>query len=112
MMARGDGIRFEPGPLASRLKRTTIREIRMRTGMVFQDFNLFPHLTVIENVIEAPITVKRMPRQEATDLGMHFLKKVGVAYKRDEHPIRLSGAETAGGHCQSPGHAAQDHALR
>jgi ABC-type polar amino acid transport system ATPase subunit len=88
-----DGIRFEPTPLASRLKRTTIREIRMRTGMVFQDFNLFPHLTAIENVIEAPITVKKLPRQEAVELGMHFLEKVGVADKRDEHPIRLSGGQ-------------------
>jgi ABC-type polar amino acid transport system ATPase subunit len=88
-----DGIRFEPTPLASRLKRTTIREIRMRTGMVFQDFNLFPHLTAIENVIEAPITVKKLPRQEAVELGMHFLEQVGVADKRDEHPIRLSGGQ-------------------
>ena len=88
-----DGIRFEPTPLASRLKRTTIREIRLRTGMVFQDFNLFPHLTAIENVIEAPITVKKLPRQEAVELGMHFLEQVGVADKRDEHPIRLSGGQ-------------------
>jgi ABC-type polar amino acid transport system ATPase subunit len=89
-----DGIKFEPGPLASRLKRNTIREIRLKTGMVFQDFNLFPHLSVIQNVIEAPITVKKMPRQEAMDLGMHFLEKVGVADKRDEYPIRLSGGQT------------------
>jgi L-cystine transport system ATP-binding protein len=88
-----DGIRFEPGPLASCLNRATVREIRMRTGMVFQDFNLFPHLTAIENVIEAPVTVKKMPRQEAIDLGMHFMEKVGVADKRDEHPIRLSGGQ-------------------
>jgi ABC-type polar amino acid transport system ATPase subunit len=88
-----DGIRFEPGPLASCLKRATVREIRMRTGMVFQDFNLFPHLTAIENVIEARVTVKKMPRQEAIDLGMHFMEKVGVADKRDEHPIRLSGGQ-------------------
>jgi ABC-type polar amino acid transport system ATPase subunit len=88
-----DGIQFEPGPLASRLKRNTIREIRLKTGMVFQDFNLFPHLSVIQNVIEAPITVKKMPRQEAMDLGMHFLEKVGVADKRDEYPIRLSGGQ-------------------
>jgi ABC-type polar amino acid transport system ATPase subunit len=88
-----DGIRFEPRPLASRLKRTTVQEIRLRTGMVFQDFNLFSHLTALENVIEAPITVMKMPRQEAIDLGMHFLEKVGVAEKRDEHPIRLSGGQ-------------------
>jgi ABC-type polar amino acid transport system ATPase subunit len=88
-----DGIRFEPGRLASRLKRATVREIRMRAGMVFQDFNLFPHLTAIENVIEAPVTVKKLPRQEAVELGMHFLEQVGVADKRDEHPIRLSGGQ-------------------
>ncbi len=88
-----DGIRFEPGPLASCLKRATVRKIRMRTGMVFQDFNLFPHLTAIENVIEAPVTVKTMPRQEAIDLGMHFMEKVGVADKRNEQPIRLSGGQ-------------------
>jgi polar amino acid transport system ATP-binding protein len=61
--------------------------------MVFQDFNLFPHLSVIQNVVEAPITVKKMPKEEAEELGMHLLEKVGVAEKRDEHPIRLSGGQ-------------------
>ena len=88
-----DGIQFKPGPLASRLKRATVREIRLKTGMVFQDFNLFTHLSVIQNVMEAPITVKKMPRKNAEELGMHFLEKVGVADKRDEHPIRLSGGQ-------------------
>ena len=88
-----DGIEFRPGPLASRLKRATIREIRLKTGMVFQDFNLFPHLSVIQNVVEAPVTVKKMPREEAEELGMRFLEQVGVADKRDEHPIRLSGGQ-------------------
>ena len=88
-----DGIEFKPGPLASRLKRATVREIRLKTGMVFQDFNMFTHLSVIQNVVEAPITVKKMPKEEAEELGMHFLEKVGVADKRDEHPIRLSGGQ-------------------
>jgi polar amino acid transport system ATP-binding protein len=61
--------------------------------MVFQDFNLFTHLSVIQNVVEAPITVKKLPKEEAEELGMHFLEKVGVADKRDEHPIRLSGGQ-------------------
>jgi ABC-type polar amino acid transport system ATPase subunit len=88
-----DGIEFRPGPLTSRLKRATVREIRLKTGMLFQDFNLFPHLSVIQNVVEAPITVKKMPRKEAEELGMRFLEKVGVADKKDEHPIRLSGGQ-------------------
>src|SRR3712207_8611786 len=87
-----DGIRYEAGP-ADRARRKTIHEIRLKTGMVFQEFNLFPHLSVLENVVEAPVTVKGMPRPEAEELGMHFLEKVGVADKRDEHPIRLSGGQ-------------------
>jgi ABC-type polar amino acid transport system ATPase subunit len=87
-----DGILFEAGP-HNRARRKVMREIRSRTGMVFQEFNLFPHLSVIENVIEAPVTVKGIPRGEAEKLGMRFLERVGVADKRDEHPIRLSGGQ-------------------
>jgi ABC-type polar amino acid transport system ATPase subunit len=87
-----DGILFEAGP-HNRARRKVMREIRSRTGMVFQEFNLFPHLSVIENAIEAPLTVKGMPRQEAEELGMRFLERVGVSDKRDEHPIRLSGGQ-------------------
>ena len=87
-----DGVRYEAGPM-SRARRKTIREIRSRTGMVFQEFNLFPHLSVIENVVEAPTTVKGMSRGEAEELGMRFLEKVGLTDKRDEYPIRLSGGQ-------------------
>src|SRR5918994_7531856 len=87
-----DGIRYEAGP-ANRARRKKIREIRLKTGMLFQEFNLFPHLSVLENVVEAPVTVKGMPRKEAEELGMSFLHKVGVAEKKDEHPIRLSGGQ-------------------
>jgi ABC-type polar amino acid transport system ATPase subunit len=86
------GVVYEAGP-SNRHRRRTVREIRSRTGMVFQEFNLFPHLSVLENVIEAPTTVKKMPRQEAEELGMRFLEKVGVAEKRDQHPIQLSGGQ-------------------
>ena len=87
-----DGIRYEAGP-GNRPRRSAMREIRSRTGMVLQDFNLFPHLSVIENVVEAPVTVKRMPRAEADRLGIRSLEKVGVADKKDEYPIRLSGGQ-------------------
>ena len=86
------GVAYEAGP-SNRHRRKKVREIRSRTGMVFQEFNLFPHLSVIENVIEAPTTVKKMPRQEAVELGMGFLQMVGVAEKRDQHPIQLSGGQ-------------------
>lgn len=87
-----DGILYEAGP-TNYAKRKTVREIRSKSGMVFQEFNLFPHLSVIEDVIGAPITVKKMSRRDAEELGMCFLEKVGVADKRDEHPIRLSGGQ-------------------
>jgi ABC-type polar amino acid transport system ATPase subunit len=87
-----DGIHYDAGP-NNRQRRKAVHEIRLLTGMVFQEFNLFPHLSVIENVIEAPTTVKKMPRREAEELGMGFLEKVGVAEKRDQHPIQLSGGQ-------------------
>jgi ABC-type polar amino acid transport system ATPase subunit len=87
-----DGVRYEAGPM-NRARRKIIREIRSRTGMVFQEFNLFPHLSVIDNVVEAPTTVKGMPRGEAEELGMRFLEMVGLIDKRDEYPIRLSGGQ-------------------
>jgi polar amino acid transport system ATP-binding protein len=87
-----DGVLFEAGHM-NRARRKTVREIRLKTGMVFQEFNLFPHLSVIDNVTEAPMTVKGMPRKQAEELGMSFLHKVGVAEKKDEHPIRLSGGQ-------------------
>jgi ABC-type polar amino acid transport system ATPase subunit len=67
--------------------------MRLNTGMVFQDFNLFPHMTALENVIEALVTVKKMPKEKAIPTGMKYLQKVGLQEKRDEHPIRLSGGQ-------------------
>ena len=87
-----DGIRLEAGPNL-RARRETIQSIRMRAGMVFQEFNLFPHLSVIENVIEGPVTVKGTSREQAEPLAMDLLEKVGLTEKRDEYPIRLSGGQ-------------------
>ena len=70
-----------------------IRRICARTGMVFQHFNLFPHLTVLENLIEAPLVVQRQPRAQAVARAEALLAKVGLAQKRDSYPARLSGGQ-------------------
>jgi polar amino acid transport system ATP-binding protein len=85
-------LRMEVGP-ALRARREKIRQIRERCGMVFQEFNLFPHLSVIENVIEAPCTVKGEPKEKASKRAMVLLERVGLAEKAKEYPIRLSGGQ-------------------
>lgn len=71
----------------------SIRTLRTHCGMVFQQFNLFPHMTALENVTEGPVTVKGMRRDEVRPLGMELLDKVGLAEKADQYPIRLSGGQ-------------------
>jgi ABC-type polar amino acid transport system ATPase subunit len=61
--------------------------------MVFQEFNLFPHMSVLENVIEGPITVKGMERAKAIELAEQHLDSVGLLFKKDEYPNRLSGGQ-------------------
>ncbi|WP_397450490.1 L-cystine ABC transporter ATP-binding protein TcyN [Pseudomonas sp. NA-150] len=70
-----------------------IRQLRQHVGFVFQNFNLFPHRTALENVIEGPIVVKKTPRAEALALGRALLAKVGLAGKEDAYPRRLSGGQ-------------------
>lgn len=70
-----------------------IRQLRQHVGFVFQNFNLFPHRTALENVIEGPTVVKRMPREQALELGRSLLAKVGLAGKEDAYPRRLSGGQ-------------------
>ena len=70
-----------------------IHRIGRKMGMVFQSFNLFPHLTVLENVIEAPIIVKGMKREQIAPKAEALLKKVGLLEKRDAYPNRLSGGQ-------------------
>ncbi|CAM3388305.1 amino acid ABC transporter ATP-binding protein [Marinicrinis lubricantis] len=74
-------------------KKKAVREIRKRTGMVFQSFNLFPHLTAIENVMIAPMTVKQIAKSQAYEIAESLLAKVGLADKKDVHPSRLSGGQ-------------------
>ncbi|HJR91443.1 MAG TPA: amino acid ABC transporter ATP-binding protein [Acidimicrobiia bacterium] len=86
------GIRLQGG-VRTRRQRETIRQLRLKAGMVFQDFNLFPHLTAIENVMEGPVTVKGMDREEARERATSLLAQVGLGDKAGEHPIRLSGGQ-------------------
>ena len=90
-----DGVRVAADPLNARDRghREQIRQIRLRAQMVFQEFNLFPHLRVIDNLIEAPVRVKGVPRDEAIATAERYLAKVGLSDKRDEYPSRLSGGQ-------------------
>ena len=74
-------------------QQSLVRNLRQHVGFVFQNFNLFPHRTALENVIEGPIVVKKMPRDQATALGKKLLAKVGLAGKEDAYPRRLSGGQ-------------------
>lgn len=70
-----------------------VRRLCRKMGMVFQSFNLFPHMTVLQNIIEAPVTVKRMKAEEAVPRAEELLRKVGLLNKRDNYPSRLSGGQ-------------------
>ena len=70
-----------------------IRRLRQQVGFVFQNFNLFPHRTALENVIEGPVVVKKTPKDKAEALGRTLLAKVGLAGKEDSYPRRLSGGQ-------------------
>ncbi len=79
--------------LDSSLSVKQLSPIRREVGMVFQNFNLFPHMTVIQNVIEAPLLVRKLPKDQAMALGESLLAKVGLSEKRDVYPSRLSGGQ-------------------
>ena len=77
--------------LSSDLRK--IDEIRREVGMVFQHFNLFPHLTILENCTLAPIAVRKMPKREAEELAMHFLERVKIPEQAHKYPGQLSGGQ-------------------
>ncbi len=87
-----DGVKVEGGE-KGREHRQLVHDIRLKTGMVFQEFNLFPHMSVLDNVIEGPVTVKGMDRAKARELGEMNLDRVGMLFKKDEYPNRLSGGQ-------------------
>jgi octopine/nopaline transport system ATP-binding protein len=86
LRARADG-RREP------VDRTQVDRMRTQLGMVFQNFNLWSHMTVIENIIEAPVHVQQRPRADALREAEALLDKVGIADKRDAYPAHLSGGQ-------------------
>jgi ABC-type polar amino acid transport system ATPase subunit len=86
------GIRLEGGH-RTRGKREQIRQLRMHAGMVFQQFNLFPHMTALQNVMEGPVTVKDFKADTVRPMALEILARVGLADKAEEYPIRLSGGQ-------------------
>ena len=74
-------------------KKCDVNRVRMKMGMVFQHFNLFPHLTVMQNLTIAPVKLKIMSKEQASENALSLLNKVGLADKADVHPIKLSGGQ-------------------
>jgi L-cystine transport system ATP-binding protein len=76
-----------------RVDRATLARFRLQSGMVFQAHNLFPHKTVLQNVIEGPVIVQKRPKAEAIEDGKRLLDQVGLAEKADQYPYQLSGGQ-------------------
>lgn len=85
----GDTLDFSKGKLSN----NEMIRFRKKTGMVFQSFNLFPHRTALENIIEGPITVLKTPKEEAISEAELLLKKIGLFDKKDSYPHQLSGGQ-------------------
>ena len=74
-------------------KETDIRKVRMKVGMVFQQFNLFPHLSVLENLTIGPIRVRKLARPQAVDLALGYLERVNILDQAEKYPSQLSGGQ-------------------
>jgi general L-amino acid transport system ATP-binding protein len=70
-----------------------VHQVRQEVGMVFQQFNLFPHLTVLQNLMIAPVQIRKLPKQEALERARHYLERVQIAHKADQYPSQLSGGQ-------------------
>lgn len=91
-----DGEQVGGDPLTgkmTRLEERNLNKLRQRLGMVFQSFNLFPHKSVIQNIMMAPMDLKHVPKDEARQLAEKLLEQVGLADKADARPASLSGGQ-------------------
>jgi len=88
-----DGGRISIDGIADDRSRETLRLIGAKVGMVFQSFNLFPHMTIMQNLILAPVRVRKMDRADAEALGRKLLERVGIGEKADDFPDTLSGGQ-------------------
>ncbi|MBX3260050.1 MAG: amino acid ABC transporter ATP-binding protein [Labilithrix sp.] len=91
-----DGLVLGPSSASARpgeAERATLRAIRLKAGMVFQHYGLFAHMSALENVMEAPIHVRGVPRAEARERAAQLLARVGLSHRRDAFPRELSGGE-------------------
>lgn len=70
-----------------------VNKVRQKMGMVFQQFNLFPHLTILENITLAPVLLKKMTKEQAKDRAMELLRRVGMEEKAEAYPVQLSGGQ-------------------
>jgi ABC-type polar amino acid transport system, ATPase component len=95
MVIPGSALRQRSGTLSpvKYAPSKTLRDIRLSTGLVFQNFNLFPHLTVLQNLTLAPIRVLHASREEARELGLRLLKQMGLEGKEKAYPCELSGGQ-------------------
>ncbi len=95
IIVNGEEVKLKPGTNGDAMPADIrqVERIRTRLGMVFQSFNLWAHMTVLENVIEAPVHVLKIPRKEAVAKAEALLQKVGLYEKRDQYPAFLSGGQ-------------------
>ena len=90
---RPRGFRLDNNGKRVSCPQSDINALRMDIGMVFQQFNLWPHMTAFENIIEAPLRVRKLPRSEAESIAIELLEKVELLDKKDQYPARLSGGQ-------------------